>query len=107
AKDANPSGTFSEVRGQLELDLVDIRQSRGVVEVDLTSVVMENEHPAGEYTKQARNWMNLGASRLPEDVERSRFARFVIRAIDHASHQAPHLGKRLSRQDSNDEVAEL
>ncbi|NLE85566.1 MAG: hypothetical protein GX607_04125 [Myxococcales bacterium] len=97
AKEAKPTGTFRIVRGQLELDLLELQRSRGTVEVDLGSVLMEgdNERQERERTSRARDWLNLGASRPDAEVERSRFARFVVTSVDELSHEAPHIGRRL------------
>lgn len=97
AKEAKPTGTFRIVRGTLEVDLVDLQRTRGTLEVDLGSVLMDApKHEAErDYTTQARQWLNLGASRTDSELERARFARFVIGSIDGLSHPAPHLGRRL------------
>lgn len=105
AKEARPAGTFRIVRGTLELDLLDLGRSRGTVEVDLGSVLMqgENERLERQYTAQARDWLNLGASRPDAELERSRFARFVVSGIAELSHEAPHLGRRLPPADTQDD----
>ncbi len=97
AKEAKPTGTFRIVRGQVELDLLELRRSRGIIEIDLGSVLMQgdNERQERERTSRARDWLNLGASRPDAELERSRFARFVVSGIEELSHEAPHLGRRL------------
>lgn len=97
AKEAKPTGTFRIVRGLLEIDLVHLERSRGTIEVDLGSLLMDGDSTREErhYTTQARNWLNLGASRPDAAIERVRFARFVVTSLQRLSHPAPHLGHRL------------
>lgn len=110
AKEEKPTGTFRIVRGLLEIDLVHLARSRGTIEVDLGSLLMDGDSTREErlYTTQARNWLNLGASRPDAAIEQLRFARFVVTSLDQLSHAAPHLGHRLppepdpSRPDDGD-----
>lgn len=104
AKEEKPAGSFRIVRGLLEIDLVDLARSRGTIEVDLGSVLMEADGAREErqHTAQARNWLHLGASRPDAEIERVRFARFVVSSLERLSHPAPHLGNRLAPEPDPD-----
>jgi hypothetical protein len=94
AKEARPSGTFTGVRGSFEVDLRELSNTRGALEVDLDSIVLQNAtDAASDYTRQAKNWLNLGDSRPPADVARVRTARFTLTSIVSSSASAPHLGR--------------
>lgn len=97
AKEAKPQGTFRSVRGLLTLDLLDLARSKGTLEVDLGSVLMEagSAQLEQEYTSTALRWMHLGAERPLAELERIRFARFVVGSIENPSSAAAHLGRRL------------
>ncbi len=97
-KRATPKGMFRIVRGAVELDLIDLRRSRGRIEVDLTSVLMDapEQADAGDQrsrTSEALNWLDLGASKPLAERERKRFAVFELEAIEETTSTAPHAAR--------------
>jgi len=75
--------------GHLDVDLMDLSQTRGEVKVDLTSLKMstfpEAEKNSGQ-TKHALAWLEAGdpdKGKIPDDVKaQNKFAVFAIRSID-------------------------
>ncbi len=98
-RDATPTGVMNVVRGQLEVDVLALENSRGYIEVDLGSLRMfadDGEAIDPLRTEEARNWLRVGADQPPTDQERRRWARFELRSIDEASHARPEMGKPVA-----------
>lgn len=105
---ALPHGTFKQVQGELVIDVDQLQFLKGHVEVDLSSLHMDDglTLPPIESTKldaslyalltsetwttHAQNWLGLGTLVLP--VERATSARFVIESAKDLSHPRAHMG---------------
>ncbi len=99
-KQQTPKGRLRVARGKLEVDLANLAATRGVVELDVASIEMEEsgELSATDATREARNWLNVGSSRPEAERERLRWAKFEITAIEDLSASAAHAGKREKRR---------
>jgi hypothetical protein len=96
AHDATPRGTFRVCKGELDLNLSDLAQSRGALSIDLGSIEMRGEADAGrsdDYTQRAQNWLDIGASRPEAERERLRWATFTLTSAADLSNEAAHAGK--------------
>lgn len=84
------------VRGDLDIDLLNLEATRGQVEIDLTGLRMQDDEGADDRqaSSRAQNWLELGASRPPAARERFRWARFVIESVTDLSAEAAHEGRR-------------
>src|SRR5262249_45282769 len=72
AKEAEPSGVFRVVRGTLDVDLRELSNTRGVIEIDLGSLVMSGRATSAESddTQRAHDWLGLGDARPASELER-------------------------------------
>ena len=88
-------GSFRVARGELEVDLLDLARTRGSVDVDVASALMEDEDPeqARENTRRAQSWLGVGSSRPEAERERLRWATFTLRKIEKLSTEAAHEGQ--------------
>jgi hypothetical protein len=98
-KAAAPAGKLRVARGQLDLDLLDLSRTRGVLAFDLASVLMEGEknEQVQENTRRAQNWLDLGSNRPEAERERLRWAEFSIKSVEKPSAEAAHEGKVARR----------
>lgn len=97
AREATPRGTLRVCRGELDLDLLDLSQTRGSVAVDVASIEMHQEPDGGrsdDATQQAQSWLDVGSSRPEAERDRLRWATFTLDAIEEASALTAHEGKR-------------
>ncbi len=97
AKEAKPSGVFRSVHGSLDVDLQELSSTRGALEIDLASLVMQSNEAAAEddYTQRAKNWLNIGGSRSDAELARARTARFTLTSVTSASAPTAHQGRRI------------
>jgi hypothetical protein len=96
ARESTPRGTFRVCKGELDVNLSDLAQSRGTLSIDLGSIEMRGEGDGGrsdDYTQRAQNWLDIGASRPEAERERLRWATFTLSSVSDASFEAAHLGK--------------
>lgn len=102
-KEAEPSGVFRVVKGALEVDVRELENTRGVVEIDLGSILMRGDDANAErdYTQRARNWLNLGDARPDAELERLRMARLTVQKVHGLSAPAAHLGQKLAPDTAN------
>jgi hypothetical protein len=96
AKEETPRGKLRVARGELEIDLMNLAQSRGTIELDVGSVVMDQDRDAGgeDWSAEARAWLEIGDNRPEAERERLRWATFAISEISELSAPAAHSGKR-------------
>jgi hypothetical protein len=74
--------------GSLQVDLMNIANSRGEVKVDLTTLKTHTFDDAEKDTKQtehALTWLEVGEKATPEMREQNKWATFAIRSVDGAS----------------------
>jgi hypothetical protein len=90
------------VRGTLVVDLLNLKRTRGNLDVDLASIVMQGDPDASapEVTSRAHDWLDVGASRPEALRERMRWARFTVLRIERASADAAHAGKPSALPDA-------
>lgn len=97
AKEGTPRGAFRVCRGELDLNLSDLADSRGTLAVDVASIEIASGGDAGrddQRTQEAQNWLDVGASRPEAERERLRWATFTLTGITDPSATAPHAGRR-------------
>jgi hypothetical protein len=98
------AGTVRVARGELDIDLLNLEATRGQVEMDLTSIRMQDDE--GEVDRhasaRAQNWLDLGSSRPAAARDRFRWARFVIESVTELSAEAAHEGRREKLPDPPD-----
>jgi hypothetical protein len=96
AKEATPRGHVRVARGELELDLMNLSHSRGTIDLDVGSIVMEQQREAAgeDWTSEARAWLGVGENRPEAERERQRWASFAISELSELSASAAHAGKR-------------
>ncbi len=84
---AAPRGQLRLGRGRILLDTVALVNTRGTLELDLTSVLMEGTSPgdARQRSEWARSWLGLGSSRPEATRVRLRWATFRLIALEEAS----------------------
>ncbi len=73
--------------GSVDVDLVNLANTRGEVKIDLTTLATRtfgNEDDASQ-TKHALNWLEVGDVATPDVKEANRWIVFAIRSIDNAS----------------------
>jgi hypothetical protein len=82
----------SAVEGHLDVDLMDVTQTRGEIKVDLTSLKTATFNDAtkdGSQTAHALTWLEVADAakgKLADDVKaQNKFATFAIRSIDGVS----------------------
>jgi hypothetical protein len=104
AREATPRGNLQVARGTLELNLLDLEQSRGTIEVDVGSIVMDQEvdGSADTWDAEARAWLDVGANRPEAERERQRWAKYEITSISELSATAAHEGKRVPAAEAPD-----
>jgi hypothetical protein len=88
-------GSLRVARGELEVDVLDLARTRGSVDVDIASALMENEDPeqARENTRRAQNWLDVGSSRPEAERDRLRWATFTLQKLEKLSVDAAHEGQ--------------
>jgi hypothetical protein len=96
AKEATPRGNIRVTRGELELDLMNLERSRGTIEIDVGSLVMNPERDDGgeNWTAEALAWLDVGENRPEAERERQRWASFALTELSELSAPAAHAGKR-------------
>jgi hypothetical protein len=97
AKEGSLRGVARVCRGELDLNLSDLSDSRGTLSVDVASIEMRGDGDAGrgeEQTREAQNWLDVGASRPEAERERLRWATFTITGITNPSHPNANAGRR-------------
>src|SRR5262249_13029411 len=70
--------------GTIDIDLMNLANSRGEVRVDLTTLsthTFQNDDDASQ-TKHALTWLEVGDAASPEDREKFRWVTYAIRAIE-------------------------
>ena len=75
----------SAAAGELQIDLMNLANSRGEVKVDLTTLKTTTFGEADKDTKQtehALTWLEIGEKQTPEMKEKNRWATFAIRSVD-------------------------
>jgi hypothetical protein len=78
----------SATDGTLDVDLMNVTNTRGQVKADLTTLVTSTfDDPAKNsgQTEHAHNWLEVGSLVTPEVKEANRWVIFAIRSIDGAS----------------------
>lgn len=95
--------------GTLELDLTNLRSSRGEVKMDLSTIVTSSFEDAkrnASQTTHARTWLEVGDGedeKLDEKTKaKNRWAVYAIRAVDQVSE--PDVTKVAPTKDGADEV---
>ena len=91
---ATHRGTLRVARGELTVDLLNLESTRGYIELDLTSLRVQDDDGKDDRqaSTSAQNWFELGSSRPPAARERFRWARFTIESVAVPSAQAAHEG---------------
>jgi hypothetical protein len=88
AKDEHIKGDTSAAAGELQIDLMNLANSRGEVKVDLTTLKThtfpEPEKNASQ-NGHALNWLDVGEKVTPEVKEKNRWVTFEIRSVDGVS----------------------
>jgi len=97
------SGVFPLVRGTLELDAVNLKNSEATLRVDLGAVRITSgsEDENRGYSVSAQNWLNLGASIPEASRDARRWAAFLLDEVVEidagAAHEARVDRKRLEQ----------
>ncbi|MBK7580790.1 MAG: hypothetical protein IPI67_11345 [Myxococcales bacterium] len=110
AKEGSPRGVFRVCRGELDVNLTDLTESRGTLAIDVASIEIRGDGDAGrdaEQSQEAQNWMDVGASRPEAERERLRWAIFTLTALRDASSASAHTGKRERVEPEPEEPADL
>jgi hypothetical protein len=96
AREATPRGVVRVARGELQVDLMDLARTRGTVDVDVASILMQGDEDAGaaDPSSEARAWLDIGDLRPEAERERLRWATFAIKNVSDPSASAAHEGKR-------------
>jgi hypothetical protein len=71
--------------GELTIDPSDLRKTRGLVKIDLTSLkthTFDDDKKNAAQTEHAQNWFEAGELVTPEVKETNRWAIFTIQAVD-------------------------
>jgi hypothetical protein len=89
AKDEHIKADTSAAAGELQIDLMNLANSRGEVKVDLTTL-KTHTFPDGDkrnpsQNEHALNWLEVGEKVTPEVKEKNRWVTFEIRSIDGVS----------------------
>jgi hypothetical protein len=98
---ATHRGALRVARGELDIDLLNLQTTRGHIEVDLTSIRLQDDEGEDDRhaSAQAQNWLDLGSSRPAAARERMRWARFVVEEVTDLSAEAAHEGRRQKPPD--------
>jgi hypothetical protein len=91
--------------GQLQVDLMNLTNSRGEVKVDLQTLKTTTFGEAEKDTKQtehALTWLEVGDKAPPADRETNRWATYAIRSVDGLS--APDITKVAAEKGADGEV---
>jgi hypothetical protein len=90
-------GTLRLLRGEIELDSLELARSRGEIRVDLATLGMhaEDSLDRSRYTAQAQNWLDIGASRPEAERARLRWARFTLTELRELSAASVQEGRLL------------
>jgi hypothetical protein len=78
----------SATDGSLDVDLMNVTNTRGQVKADLTTIVtttFDDPTKNSAQTEHAHNWLEVGTLVTPEVKEANRWVLFAIRSIDGAS----------------------
>jgi len=81
-------GRSSKLRGNVAIDLKDLKKASGEVDVDLDALVTQTFDDASEdksQTEHAHNWFEIGTDVEPKRREENRWARFFLRSVEEAS----------------------
>ena len=98
APEARITGTVRVLRADLLVDPLDLAGTRGELRADLASLVVHADKALERqrFTTEARNWLDVGASRPEAERSRLRWARFTITELDELSAPAAHAGRTLA-----------
>ena len=81
-------GDVSSTKGELQLDLTDLKKTRGVISMDMQKLVTKTFEEEGKNKKQnehALTWLEVSeGNNKPEVIKANRWAHFAIRSIDSA-----------------------
>jgi hypothetical protein len=93
-------GSFRVARGEIEVDLLDLSRTRGSVDVDVASALMEDDdaEQARANTGRAQNWLDVGSSRPEAERDRLRWATFTLHKVEKLSSEAAHEGQLVKTQ---------
>jgi len=102
AREATHQGEVRVARGKLDVDLLNLDDTRGHIDLDLGALAVAQSVDGGtgdnhELTQQARNWLRLGASRPSSDIDRLRWASFRIKTVERTSSPAAHTGRKVAK----------
>lgn len=81
-------GKVSGAKGELQVDLTDLTQTRGQIAVDVTTLTthtFDDEGKDGKQTKDALVWLEVGEVTAANLRDEYRYATFAIREIQNAS----------------------
>jgi polyisoprenoid-binding protein YceI len=81
-------GRSNKVRGNVAIDLKNLKKASGEIDVDLEALVTQTFAEASENTSQtehAHNWLEIGSDVEPKRREENRWARFFLRSVEEAS----------------------
>jgi hypothetical protein len=96
------------VSGRIDVDLTDLSKSRGLVDVDISELVLyqqiaEEEGQYGERTKSdlqnehMRDWLEIGDDAPPDEAKKNRLVQFSLESIHYDCHSSPMPCSRRSR----------
>ncbi len=81
-------GRWTKLRGQLDVDVNDLRATRGEVDLDMgdlkTETFTDTDKNAAQ-TEHAHNWLGLGDDVPAAERDDNRWARFTIKGVDEAT----------------------
>lgn len=86
------TGRFPLLRGSLDVDLMNLKNSRSKLEIDAGAVRISTgtQDESLAYSMRAQNWLNLGAS-IPDAVrEKRRWATFLLEEVREVQADAAH-----------------
>lgn len=92
-------------QGTLDVDLMNLANSRGEVKVDLTTLTTHTFDSAEQDTKQTKDaagWLEVGDAVKPDEREANRWAVYAIRSIDGLS--ASNVSKVAPVKEGGDDV---
>jgi polyisoprenoid-binding protein YceI len=81
-------GHSGKVRGAVDLDLNDLKASKGTIEVDLDdlrTLTFDDPGKNKSQTEHAHNWLEIGTDVDSKRREENRWARFTIKTIEQVS----------------------
>lgn len=95
----------SATDGSLDVDLMNITNTRGTVKADLTTLktnTFDDPSKNTAQTEHAHNWLEVGSLVTPEVMAANKYVVFAIRSIDGAS--ANDITKLAPTKDGSDDV---